>query len=107
MHRVGVFDQKAIEATNPAFLLGELQRAQDRSLSALHEIRRRLKIGMSELDAIHLATKTLVEQGAERSWHRPLVRFGENTSKPYSAQPEEERVLKGDDICLIDLGPTG
>ena len=106
MHRVGVFDQKVIEATNPAFILEELQRAQERSWSALQEIRRRLKIGMSELDAIHLATQTLVELGSERSWHRPLVRFGENTSKPYSAQPEEKRVLRGDDICLIDLGPT-
>lgn len=42
--------------------------------------------------------------GTDRHWHKRVVRAGENTLKPYAANPPD-RVIADDDVVFVDLGP--
>ncbi len=58
------------------------------------------------MEAVQLVTKLLIEMGSKRSWHRPIVRFAENTILPYLAPPDATKRLNQNDIFFIDIGPT-
>ena len=45
------------------------------------------------------------EFGIETNWHKRLVRAGANTLAIYNENPPE-RIIGGDDIVFIDLGPV-
>lgn len=81
--------------------------AQQKASQLFGEIERRAMIrpgvGEQELsdEIARLAARMF---GVTRHWHRRIVRSGENTLQPFAEHPPD-RVIAGDDIAFLDLGP--
>jgi Xaa-Pro aminopeptidase len=58
----------------------------------------------------HQLEETLKAMAEERhagvQWHKPYVRFGENTLLTYRDKSTENLVLQESDICFVDFGPV-
>jgi methionyl aminopeptidase len=106
MHEIGFHTDSSIQNNNNQVDFDLLFRAQEKSWKVLHEISNRIVPGMNELEAIQIAKTVLAEQGCVRSWHRPMIRFGANTVKPYFTQPDPKSVLLENDIFYVDIGPV-
>lgn len=83
-----------------------LELARKKSWEALQIISSNIKPGMNEIEAADLAIKLLAREGSQLSWHRPIVRFGQRTSMPYSVAPDRKCILNENDIFYIDIGPV-
>jgi Xaa-Pro aminopeptidase len=92
------------EATGARFDPALMLRARERSWAALHAIRERMLPGISEAEAVAMATAVFAEQGCERLWHRPLIRIGRNTTKAFREPSEPDVRLGEHDSYFIDLG---
>lgn len=79
---------------------------QAETIKALHEIAAQFKPGMLEEEGYELAKKYLADQGFEKNWHRPYVRFGENTSLMYGKPSKPGIRLGENDIFYLDIGPV-
>lgn len=97
-------DHAAREAVGARFDPALMLRARERSWAALHAIRDRMHPGISEAEAVLVATEVFDALGSERVWHRPLIRIGSNTTKAFR-EPSDPGVRLGeDDSYFIDLG---
>lgn len=94
------------ESTKSDFDPTLMRQARDKSFQVLQEIARHIFPGMSEESACELAKNHLKENGFEKNWHRPIVRFGVNTLLTYAGKSEPDVVLKENDIFFLDLGPV-
>ncbi len=92
------------EATGARFDPTLMLRARERSWAALHAIRARMLPGISEPEAVAVATEVFAEQGCERLWHRPLIRIGRNTTKGFREPSVPDVRLGENDSYFIDLG---
>jgi Xaa-Pro aminopeptidase len=92
------------EATGARFDPALMRRARERSWAVLHAIRARMLPGISEAEAVAMATGVFAEHGCERLWHRPLIRIGRNTTKAFREPSEPDVRLGEDDSYFIDLG---
>ncbi|KAJ5611275.1 hypothetical protein N7510_007994 [Penicillium lagena] len=86
--------------------LANLRDAEYKADQLFREIERDLiRPGITEKDL----SQEIHELGAKRfaiksHWHKRVVRTGENTLCPYSANPPN-LVIQADDIMFVDLGP--
>lgn len=95
-----------IEKTSSNFSVEKALRARERSWAAKAAVAAKIRPGMLEEEAYELAKAELVAGGAEKNWHRPLVRFGRNTLKKFS-EPSEPGVRLGEhDVFFLDFGPV-
>jgi hypothetical protein len=99
-------DQAALEKRPDDFDLAALMAARDKTLGAVAKISAEIHPGMLEDDAYRRALKILEEMGAEKHWHRPWIRFGENTLKHYGLPSAAGTRLGENDIFFIDIGPV-
>jgi len=106
VHPLGAHSDRKIEENSRQFLREGLLHAQRKSWEALEQIRENLKVGISEKEAIELATGIIKDLGSPRAWHRPNIRFGENTLKTFTERPDPQRLLREDDIYFVDIGPV-
>jgi hypothetical protein len=106
MHRLGVYSDRTIETTDSAFKTEFFLDARKRSWEGLERIWESLKPGESELQASKRAAEILSEMGSPRSWHRAIIRFGKNTSLPYSVKSDGSSLLSEGSPVLIDIGPV-
>jgi len=98
--------QSKVESTVLKFDVQELYRAQQRSWDALVKLRECIQPGISEVQAVSLIAAKLKELGSPHSWHHPVFRIGENSTKPYHHPASEQRILSENDLFYIDIGPT-
>ena len=84
----------------------ELLQAQARAWKALDETAARIKPGHSEKDAAGFLKIALKENGCEKIWHPPQIRFGSNTTKPFGEKSAPGVVLAEDDLFFLDIGPV-
>jgi hypothetical protein len=63
-----------------------------------------VKPGVRESEIKDYALRLFAEQGIERTWHPPYVRFGEHTLLTFRDKASEDRVLQENDIAFIDIG---
>ncbi len=108
MHPLGInpIELKKIEALGEGFARAGLLEAQRLSWLALQQIAESIKPGMTEHEATIVADKVLRASGSPRSWHRTIVRFGEDTALPYWEKGTPDRVLASDDLLFVDIGPN-
>src|SRR5580698_3088183 len=99
-------DRLAIEKTGPGFDPESLIAARDKTMQAVQAIARRMSVGMVEEDAYEAAKDILGSLGSEKGWHRPWIRFGANTLKPYGVLSAPGTRLGADDIFFVDIGPV-
>lgn len=99
-------DHTQIERKKDNFSLTTLLAVRERTFKAVQRISRQIQAGMQEEDAYEMARSVLKEMGSEKSWHRPWIRFGPNTLKPYSVLSRPHVRLGSDDIFFIDIGPV-
>ena len=92
------------EATGVRFDPALMLRARERSWAALHAIHERMRPGISEAEAVAMATGVFAEHGCERLWHRPLIRIGRNTTKAFREPSDPDVRLGAHDSYFIDLG---
>ena len=95
-----------VENTHPDLKISELLSAQKKSWEVLKQITEVIVPGVSELEGVKIISEKLKALGVERSWHHPVFRIGENTTKPYFVQASEEKRLSPNDIYYIDIGPV-
>ena len=70
---------RIIEQTKVDFSIPDILRSRELSWKVLEILKQRIHVGMTEEDADKLALSVIKELGGEKNWHRPHVRFGENT----------------------------
>lgn len=92
------------EATGQRFDPRLMQRARERSWAALHAIRNRMHVGISEAQAAQVAVEVFANLGVERLWHPALIRIGANTTKTYRQKSDPDVRLGPNDSYFIDLG---
>lgn len=81
-----------------------MQRAREKSWSALNGIRDRMHAGISEAQAKQVAAEVFAALGVERLWHPPLIRIGSNTTKTYRQKSDANIRLGENDSYFIDVG---
>ena len=70
----------------------------------LDDIEKRIQPGISESEATegsHLIFKTY---DIDKLWHRPLIRFNQNTLCTFKDRPNNNYILQQEDIAFIDIG---
>jgi Xaa-Pro aminopeptidase len=92
------------EAVGQRFDPALMQRARERSWTALRGIRERMRPGISEDEAKREAAEVFRELGCERLWHPVLIRIGANTVKTYRQRSDPNVRLGENDSYFIDLG---
>jgi methionine aminopeptidase len=65
-----------------------------------------LTVGMTELDAEALTEKILQESAIVERWHKPYVRFNQNTCLTCYDRRTAIATLTEDAIAFIDIGPV-
>lgn len=95
-----------LERCGEGFLKEGIEAAQRRSWEALHRIADGIEPGMTEREASRLADETLREMGSPRSWHRSIIRFGEQTVLTYGKKGDMDRRLEPGETFFVDLGPN-
>lgn len=103
---MAVISRAAEEAVGLNFDLAKMLEARARAFVALDEIGRRITPGMSEGEAVALATQVLEDAKIERCWHATKVRFGANTLLGFPDPSDPATALQADDIFFVDLGPV-
>jgi Xaa-Pro aminopeptidase len=92
------------EAVGQRFDQALMQHARERTWTALHGIRERMRPGISEDEAKTEAIEVFHELGFERLWHPVLIRIGPNTTKTYRQRSDPSVRLGENDSYFIDLG---
>lgn len=98
--------RQQIENTGAGFDPVKLLAARERTFEAVRKIASGIRAGMAEEEAYEFSKETIARLGAEKNWHRPWIRFGKNTLKPYGELSEPGVRLGADDIFFIDIGPV-
>jgi Xaa-Pro aminopeptidase len=93
--------------TTEAQAAASLLDAQNKALSLFEEIQRTLiRPGVSEKElSKEIFTLAAERFGVTNHWHKRVIRSGPHTLKPY-AENTPDRVIQGDDILFVDLGPV-
>ncbi|MBA3662060.1 MAG: M24 family metallopeptidase [Gammaproteobacteria bacterium] len=60
--------------------------------------------GVSESQATATAHIIFKEYGIEKLWHRPLIRFNQNTLCTFKDRPTKDYILQSEDIAFVDIG---
>ena len=81
-----------------------MQHAREKTWTALHGIRERMRPGISEDEAKAAALDVFRGLGYERLWHPVLIRIGANTTKTYRQRSDPNVRLGENDSYFIDLG---
>lgn len=105
MHSIGPTTQADIEKVSSQLVAEGMIAAQALGWKAIAQIRERIAPGMEETEATRIAQEIITDLGSPRAWHRPLVRFGSNTTKTFSDR--SDAVILGEaDIYFLDIGPN-
>lgn len=70
----------------------------------LDDIARIIQPGISESQATEAAYLIFKNYGIEKLWHRPLIRFNQNTLCTFKDRPITDYILQDEDIAFIDIG---
>lgn len=70
----------------------------------LNEIEKIIEPGIRESQAIYAAHLIFKKHGIEKLWHRPLIRFNQNTLCIFKDRPNIDYILQEEDIAFIDIG---
>lgn len=70
----------------------------------LDDITKIIQPGISESQATHAAHLIFKEYGIEKLWHRPLIRFNQNTLCTFKDRSTIDPILQEEDIAFIDIG---
>jgi methionine aminopeptidase len=63
-----------------------------------------IKPGLSESQATDHAHLIFKDHGIEKLWHRPLIRFNQNTLCNFKDRPVTNHHLQEEDIAFVDIG---
>lgn len=96
----------AWERVGQRFTMAGILRARQRSMDAVAEIAALLRPGMSTREAVTVADAHLRQMGASNNWHPTYVRFGIDTQSPPVQPTDFQRVLRQDDVFVVDIGPV-
>jgi len=97
---------REVERTRAGFSREALLAARAKTWEAVQRIAQSIRVGMPEEEAHGMARAILKEMGSAKNWHRPWIRFGLNTLKPYGVLSTRGVRLGGDDIFFVDIGPV-
>ena len=70
----------------------------------LDDIEKAIQPGISELQAMDAAYLIFKRYDIEKLWHRPLIRFNQNTLCTFKDRSVTNYILQEDDIAFIDIG---
>lgn len=99
-------NRQKIEATGASFSIDGMLHAREKTWKAIEEIRRQIKPGLLEREGSQIADQVFKQMGMQDRWHRPWVRFGENTLLSYGKLGNPDIHLKENDIFFMDFGPV-
>jgi len=80
----------------------KMKKSAEFAYSAYQYIRKKLKVGVTELELAKKLEIYCLEKGAERMSFDPIIAFGKNSALPHH-HPGKTK-LKANDIVLFDLG---
>jgi Xaa-Pro aminopeptidase len=92
------------EAVGETFSLAKMLRARELTFEAVRRIGAAITPGVTEGRGLQIAQEVLDGLGAERLWHKCIVRFGPGTVETFHAPFEPDRPLQANDIFFVDLG---
>lgn len=70
----------------------------------LNEIANSIKPGIRESEATATALEIFKSNGIEKLWHRPIIRFNQNTLLTFKDRSSIDYTLQEEDIAFIDIG---
>lgn len=97
-------DTKNKEAVGKHFDKNKMLVAAEKTMLAVDTVAARICAGMTELQASEVCKEVLAEMGADRTWHRSIVRFGSDTLRTFKARGNPDKVLEENDIFFLDFG---
>ncbi|MBX7056417.1 MAG: aminopeptidase P family protein [Leptospirales bacterium] len=100
------FTRRRLQAHGKGFQLRGLLAARQQTRRCLQQIARSIAPGMLEAEAVAMAEALLQESGAERCWHPPQVRFGENTLLACGMRSAPDLRLDKEGIFFLDIAPV-
>ena len=91
------------ETVGESFREDLLRRARDKTLEVILEASKQIRAGMNEKETKALVQEIQTQTGAQKSWHPPQIRFGENSLLSFG-KIGPDVVLHENDIFFLDLG---
>ena len=92
------------EAHGAAFDLAAMVKAQDQTFEAVRRVAAAVRPGMTEIEACARADQIIADMGADRTWHKHVIRFAQGTLETFHAPFDADRQLGERDIFFVDLG---
>lgn len=92
------------EAVGQAYSLAKMVHARDKTFEAVRRIAAKIVPGVTEGAANDIANAELAAMGAERLWHRNVIRFGAGTLETFHGEFQPDYALAANDIFFVDLG---
>src|SRR4051812_31778969 len=92
------------EGVGNAFSLAAMIKARDLTFEAVNRIAAAIHPGMTEGRGHEVAKEILTAMGAQRLWHKSVIRFGHDTLKTFFGDFTPDYVLQANDIFYVDLG---
>lgn len=98
--------QKQIEKVGVPFLGERLLDAQLKTIQVCQEIKSKIEVGMTEVQACKMALDCFKNHGVTKHWHRPTIRLGRGTTLSFFDPIQTEYRLEENTPFYIDLGPV-
>jgi Xaa-Pro aminopeptidase len=92
------------EAHGASFSVAAMVKARDLTFEAVRRVAAAIRPGMTETEACARADAIIAEMGADRIWHKSVIRFANGTLDTFHAPFDPERALGEADIFFVDLG---
>lgn len=100
-------DKSKIEKTNLYIMQNQEDAIINASILArkiLDDIEKIIQPGISESQATDAAHLIFKKHGIEKLWHRPYIRFNQNTLCTFKDRSDTNYILQEEDIAFIDIG---
>ena len=95
-----VQDQRKVEYAGDLFVEKAVRAVQQKAWDVVERIATSLPVGVTERQAIEISRRWFAESGADKHWHKPIVRFGKNTVKAFSEPFDPDDKLAVDDVLV-------
>ena len=81
------------EAHGASFSVAAIVKARDLTFEAVHRVAAAIRPGMTEAEACARADQIIADMGADRIWHKSVIRFAKGTLDTFHAPFDAGRAL--------------
>lgn len=93
-----------LASIRPLSAIEDLEKSFLRLDEAILNFKKRIKVGLSEYDLVQIFEEEMKSKGCKQLSFKTILAIGENSASIHYSQASKSRILKDEEIILIDCG---